>query len=602
MNRICQGWGGLFGLLLAFRLAAVDAPGPKPAPQPVTNAVSVSVEWWIPRPFPDVILERPNLGACVLAAPAWVSSSGQTTEPADPQLVATAVTAHLRGVLDGGQMPALTVVLVHGEEGTVAVVARQDTALALVPGDRIVSAEEIARAVAPVVVQSTMRPAPRDPRCSELLLSVGEALANAGSLALAALPAELRPVGDWLDVRDAAAPLDAFASAVFDTDTTWKSRKALLASLTQTSVASPQLAHSAALLVEALGDAGKVRSRPYDLLLAWRENTGKKLPAMPRDLKHAMAKPLEAGMPRPKHEEDAASAAAAVLQRRLASEAVLPATLGREVPLADRLTAAAATRARGDGNVCDGLVDAAVRPGCRGDNEEPGMVFTRAVLGGGFEVIWRSLRGAEGPILRWPSWVLFPAIDQASGELLFIDPQGVWRLPLDGRAAPQILLAGSYRYLSLEPGGHALATVRWPAGDVEVVRGGKPTVLPVKGRGGVAWLDAELLAASDSEKLSLVTIQGQLRPNIMPLPCSRGIAALRGALVAAMSPPCEAGITRLQLADRKSEVLLKLSAGALGVVALADGSVAGGGAGGVVRWRADLEPERPGAGFTPGPG
>jgi hypothetical protein len=230
------------------------------------------------------------------------------------------------------------------------------------------------------------------------------------------------------------------------------------------------------------------------------------------------------------------------------------------------------------------------------------MVFTRAVPGGGFEVIWRSLRGAEGPILRWPFWVLFPVIDQVGGELLFIDPRGVWHLPLDGRAAPQILLAGSYRYLSLEPGSHALATVRWPAGDVEVVRGGKPTVLAANGRGGVTWLDAELLAASDSENLSLVTIQGQSRPNIMPLACSRGIAALRGAVLAATSPPCEAGINRLQLADRKSELLLRLPAGALGVAALADGSVAGGGAGGVIRWRADLEPERPGAGFTPGPG
>ncbi len=76
----------------------------------------------------------------------------------------------------------------------------------------------------------------------------------------------------------------------------------------------------------------------------------------------------------------------------------------------------------------------------------------------------------------------------------------------------------------------------------------------------------------------------------------------RGALVGAVSPPCDPGLVKVGLADRSVKITLKLSEGPVGLVQLSGGAFAFGGPEGVSRWDGEGQPERVADGLTPGPG
>ncbi len=566
------------------------------------TGISVHVAAWAPRPFADVALADPELAACFLLSPGWWSTATPPVGAPDDAALSRAITAQLQGILDlGGQ--SLAVVVAGTEGANPAAVVHGDTALVLQPKATAVDPVELARTLAPTLLLARSRPAPPDPRCDEPLLLIGEAVATAGSLSLAALPPQLRPVSDWLEVKQAAPPLEALAEQVLDPDTHWQTRRAMLLRMGQVGGPNPPLAAAAALVVEAFGDAAAARRRPFDLLVAWKKGSGKKYPSMPRALRVALEKPLEAGMPGAKEPDDRVEVAWDALLRRVQAGDVPLSEIPPAAPPPLRLRAAAGLRERGGPGLCQWLASSPlpkVRTGC-GEGESGGIVFSRP-REGGFGVVWRSFTGDEELLVTWPRWVLFPQVVASSGELYFIDSQGVWHLPLDAHAAPQLAASGSFRHLAVAPDGSAVATVRWPSGRIVVLRAAGPQELALDGRGGLAFVDTDVLVASDGEKLSLASLEGQLRPDVGALRCCRCLVFARGAVVAGVSAPCEPGLARAVLNEGSAAPLLRLAEGPLGLVALPGAGFLLGTAEGLWSWPGQGTPERIGAGLTPGPG
>ena len=566
--------------------------------------IPIHLAAWAPRPFADVALTTPELAACFLLSPGWWSTAGEPASLPDATALSKALGAQIHGLMDSGALPPLEVVIAATEGSNAVALVHGDTVLVLVPKAVKPDPPEIARTVAPVLLVAAAKPAPPDPRCSEPLLMIGQAIATAGSLTLAALPPELRPVRDWLEIKDAAPALERLASEALDPDTRWQSRRARLLRTDQVGGPSPPLAAAAALVVEAFGDAALARRKPFDLLLAWQKGSGDGFPPMPRALRNALAKPLEAGMPKESERADRDEVTWGAFARRLSAEVVPLADVPSAAPLDLKLLAAAQLRARGGPGLCEWLAASALprlRTGCRSEGEEGGLVFARPTTGG-FEVVWRSL-GAEGaPLVTWPRWVLFPQVIPSSGELWFIDGNGVWRLPLDGHAAPQLAAAGSFRHLAISPDGKSVATARWPSGQVLLLRSSGTRELPVTGSGGLAFLEPDVLLASDGTQLSLAAVDGGVRPGVSPSPCCRSLAVTRAGIAAGVSAPCEPGVARIVIAERTMSPLLRLPEGPLGLVAFPAGGLVLGIADGLWSWRGEGAPERIGAGLTPGPG
>ncbi len=582
--------------------------GDQPAADTAPTSVSLHLVPWVPRPFADVALADPDLAACFLSSPGlWPTAQPLPTQ-FDQTAVAAALAAQLRGLVSPGTLPALAVTIAGGEGAATEAVVHGGAAIVMVPKKDIPGPAEVARTLAPVALAAALvRPAV-DPRCSEPLLAVAAALADAGSLALAALPPAMRPVREWLEPKDAEAALNAFASEALDTQAHWPNRRAAINRMSQVGGASPQLGAATALVVEAFGDPPLARAKPYDFLLAWQKG-GKAYPTMPRALRSALAKPSEAGVPKEKEKdpttrEDREEVARDVRARLVATGAATVADIAPTASLQSRLELASRLRARGEARLCEWLTAGQlprVRTGCRSEGEEGGVVFARP-RADGFEVVWMVPGGAEGVLLAWPRWVIFPAVAPASGDLWFIDPQGVWRVPLDAKSPPRLAAPGAFRHLALAPEGGAAACARWPDGRVVAIQDTGVRELGVNGRGGVAWLSPDTLAASDGDALSLASLQGESRVGVFPLPCSRALAATPTGLVAGISAPCDTGLVNVALSQRTTTPLLKLSGGPLGIAPLAGGGLAVGVAEGLLVWRGAGATERLGSGLTPGPG
>ncbi|HVN76433.1 MAG TPA: hypothetical protein VMT19_08960 [Thermoanaerobaculaceae bacterium] len=583
--------------------------GNEPSGEPAPKGVFAHLTPWKARPFAEVALGDPDLAACYLLSPGLWSTAKPPSKPFDEAGIVSALGAQLQGLVAADAVPPLSITIAETEGAAIDAVVHGGSAVVLVPRSETPGAEEIARTLAPVILAASIGPAPPDQRCGEPLLAVAEALADSGSLALAALPPTLRPVRDWLEPRDAAAALDTCLSEALDNERHWQNRRAAIARLRQVGGASPQLGAATALLVETFGDAPRARRSPFDFLLAWQKASGKAYPALPRALKNALAAPLEAGLPKEKQKdqtsrEDRDEARRDARARLVATGA---ATIADVAPTANtqiRLEVAARLRAKGEPDLCKWLAAGSlppVRTGCRVDGEESGFVFSRP-KGPGFEVVWKPAVGEEAVLLVWPRWVLFPAVVPANGDLWFVDPGGVWRVALDGRTPPRLASAGSFRYLTVAPDGAAVACARWPEGGVVVIQGAATHELAVNGRGGIAWLGADTLVASDGERLSLASLQGETRPDVFALPCCRALASTPAGILAGLSPPCDAGLVRVALTERSTAPLLKLPEAPLGVTSLPAGGLVLGLAEGLLIWRGEGAAERVGSGLTPGPG
>jgi hypothetical protein len=604
MIRVCQERNVLFALSVAILLGTNVIADPKPLTQPAPTGILIHLSAWKPSPFPEVALATPELAACFLLSPRWWSTAHAPAALPDQATLSRALGVQLQGVMEPTALPPLAVVVATAEQTSLAAVAHGDTALILQPAAETPAAVEIARTLAPVLVVAYTRPALPDPRCGEPLLMIGQAIADAGSLTLASLPPQLRPVRDWLQPKDALFALGSMVNEALDPVTHWQNRRARLRRMGQVGGPSPPLAAAAALVVEAFGDPPRARQRPLDLLLAWQKGSGKGFPPMPRMLRKALEKPLEAGMPKKKETAERDEVAHGVLARRLAAGPVPLAEVPTIVPLHLRLLAAAQLRAHGGAGLCEWLAPSplpGLRTGCGSGPEARGIVFSRPAAGD-FQVVWQAATGDQALLLTWPRWVLFPHIIPSTGELWFIDSQGVWHLPLDAHTAPQLAAGGSFRHLAAAPDGGAVVAARWPSGQVVVMQPDGTRELGVDGRGGLAFLDSDVLLASDGNTLSLASLEGQVRPDVLALPCCHSLAAARGTITAGVSAPCEPGLLRVGLTERTATPLLKLTDGPLGIVALPSQGYDFGGPEGLWSWSGQGAPQRISAGLTPGPG
>ncbi|MEW6338350.1 MAG: hypothetical protein ACOY3Y_01250 [Acidobacteriota bacterium] len=487
-----------------------------------------------------------------------------------------------------------------------AAIAYERTVLVLTP-----KTPGFVNAVAPVVTQALMaaaaRPAPPDARASELLLALGEALARAGSYSLATLPPTLRPVHDWLDRKDAGATLAALTGTVLDADAPLQGRYARLVRIAQPEGASPDLAHAAAFLLEAFGDPARARRGPVELLLAWRNAKTDEFPPLPPALRRALGEPLKAGLSDEPTRAETDLLAAAVLRRLLAGETLPPPpAAGADVPADLRYAAAATLRGKGAAGACSWLpqtLPRGVRTNCRAEGEEGGFLFARPLPTGGSEIVARAVTGEEATFLRWPRPVLYPLALPARSEVLFLDPEGIWSVALGSEGPPRLSAAGSFRHLVASRDGSHVAAARWPDGQVVLlgVRGGTREIA-INGRGGVTWADEEVVLASDGNRMSMASTDGEVAPWPASQPCTRSLATLSGTILAAVGPPCEPALLRLSQADGTATRLFKLGRELIGLALLPDGSLVFGDAEGLWRWSGGETADRLGSGLTPGPG
>lgn len=551
-------------------------------------------------------MDDPDLAACFLLSPRlWADATAPPGQPDLPGLD-TALAAQLRGLVDPGSLPPLAVTVGLGEGKEVETGTHGAAAVVLVPKVEAPTPAEIARVLAPAILVARLTPAAPDLRCSEPLLALAEALADSGSLALAGLPPTLRPVREWVEPRDAEAALTAFVTDALDSEMHWQRRRASMAEIRQVGGASPQLGAATALLVEAFGDAEAARRRPFDFLLAWQRGFAKGVPTIPRALRRALAGPLTAGVPKEKERsarEDVDELRRDVLERLVSSGAVRPADVTASAGPEVRLAVAARLRARGEAGLCAWLTAGplpSARTGCRGENEDGGFVFSRP-RSDGFEIVWARASGGEVPLLIWPRWVLSPAVAPSGGDLWFVDPLGIWRLALDARTAPRLAASGAFRHLTFAPDG-GVACARWPDGHVVVLSDTTVREVAVDGRAGVAWLGQGLVVASDGAKLSVASVQGEVKPGIFALPCGRDLATAPGTIYASVGPPCTIGLVRVALPEHTATQLLTLPDAPLGIVPLPAGGIAFAMGGGLFSWRGEGSPARIGTGLTPGPG
>jgi hypothetical protein len=604
VRRVCQGSYGLFTLLAVAWLAATGVSGERLPEEPVGEGIPVHLLAWRPTPFAQVTLASPDLAACFLLSPGWWATAAAGQVSADPAELGRALAAQLHGVGGPETFSPLTVYLASSERNSTVAVVHGDTALVLAPGGERVATPELARALAAARLLAAMRPAATDPRCNEVLLAFGEAIANAGSLELAELPPSLRPVKAWLEMDDVDAALDALADQSLDATAPWQERQARLATLSQLGGAGQRLATAAALVVEAFGDAARARRTPFDLLLAWRHRARKEFPAIPLALRRAVNDPLEAGMPRKKGAEERAAIAASALARRVAAGGASLSDVPSDAPAALRLQVAGGVRRKGVSGLCAWLTAGplpAVRTGCQGPGEGEGIVLARPHAGAGFDIVWHGSAGEEAVLLVWPRWLLFPAVIASTGDLVFIDAEGVWNLPLDGHAAPRLIATGSFRHLAVSPDGATLALARWPDGNVVMLHGESSLHPAVDGRAGLAWIEPDLLLTADGKELSLASLSGDVR-TIMTFPCCTSLVWAKDRVVAGTGDPCGSSLTGVALAERRATPLVKLAEPPLGLVFNPPADVVFGAAEGVWRWRGQGAPERIGAGVTPGPG
>lgn len=607
MRSVCQGITRLSRFVLATLVAAsavfAGQTAEKPVPQQLPHLETVP---WPDAPFPELVLHSPPLASALLATPGWRGLAEPPWPVPAPHELATQLGALFAGVSPLSTSP-LAVVVGAGEGVTPAATVVGGVAVVRWPLTPAPSATDLARLLTPPLLSAGRAPAAPDPGCSEPLLGLAEALLAAGHLALVSLPPALRPVREWLEPRDATAALGAFSSQVLDVKVPWRVREAHLARAAR-GAASPEVGNAAAVLVEAFGDAEKARRQPCEVLRAWRAARGEPYPPLPGVLRRALDEGPRAGIPATGRGEldpqrEAKEVARAALQRLLERGELPASPLSADTPFRQRALAAANARARGAAVVCALLgesLPAGLRTGCREEGETGGWVYVRP--GEQFEIVARAPGGEEAVLLRWPRWALFPVVGGVGRDLYFVDQEGIQLVDLSGAAPPALHWGGNFRALVRRPGADGLAVVVWPSGEVMVEIDGQRRALGVKGRGGVAWVDRDLLVAADEDVLQLVSLTGQARRLPAPAACLRSLAVTSGTLLAAQSSPCEPALVRIDLLEASSETVLRLAFAPFGLLPLPDGSIVLGGAEGLYRWGGAGNAERIGVGLTPGPG
>ncbi len=598
MILVCQALRVLFTVSAAI---AAPPPAPTAAPEATTPQAVDGVAT-----FADVVLDDPRLAAVLLLNPGWQGVTELPERAVSEDEVRAALARQLDGLAPPVPPQEVRVFVARGENVNPSATAWGNTVLVLLREPPPVAAEEIARMAAPALLAANAGPAAPDDRAGEPLLAFAEAVVRAGELSLMALPPALRPVHDWLEPREAGPALATLAETVFDRDIPWPSRQVRLARIMRPGGAGPELANAAAMVLEAFGDIGAARRRPLDVLLAWRDAHDEPYPPVPPRLKRALDHPLEAGVPDDEDDAEARTSRAAIARAalsRLLAQGDVPEALPENADRGLRVLAAANARAHG-GDPCRWLgspLPAGVRTGCRDQDEDGGWLYARPrTAGGGFEVLARSAAGEEMLLLRWPSWVLFPRFDASSGDLVFADPDAIWRVRLRGGESPRRALEGAFRHLDILDG--VLAAVDWPGGDVTVVDDDGPRRLPVDGRGGVAWLERGILVASSGDGLRIVSSGGEATEWPGPYHCSRFLARGRSVLVGGVTPPCTPGLVRLSLVQGSVEPFLALPSAPAGMTVLPGGAVVFGTADGLFQWDGGETANRVGAGLTPGPG
>jgi len=606
MSAACQGFYGVFGTLSLSCAAAIGILATSLASTTAPSALSVDVARWRARPFSEVVLDHPELAACHLLAPGSWAAAREPASLAEPARLAGALTMQLEGALTSRDALHLDVIVADNQADTFSASAAGTTVLLLVPATVPWKDDDAARVVVTALARGRSSLVPPDPRCSEPLLALAEAIAMAGSFTLATLPPELRPVADWLEADDAEAPLAELVAAALDRDEPWSTRRVRLQQTALTSGANARLLNAAALLVEAYGDAAAARREPYDLLLAWRSNRGKKFPSAPGALRRALAAPLTAGMPAKSSADDAAAIIRDALERVVESGRLeaIPSLQG--APLRLRALAAARARAAGADQACRwllaGPVPEGIRSGCRPEETVTGYVASRPRPQGGFEVF--ATAGAEEIVLlHWPRWLLHPLVDGRRMQLVFADREGIWGVALDGSTPPRLLASGAFRHLALSPDGAHLAAARWPEGTLALLT--LPTgvkSIQADAYGGVAWLDAEVMVAAGRTDAVVASVGGDVRPFPLDTSCACSLTRSGAALLLATRAPCEPGLAWVPLGEGERRQVVTRTDGPLGVLPLPGGGVAFGDLDGVFRWSGGDAVPRIGGGLTPGPG
>jgi len=603
MTHSCQGLAALLSLVASLSVTTATARAQAPTAVPAAPAPAIELNAWRPRPFAEVLLDDPDLASCFVRAPGWWAQSSEPTELPPASEVAQHLAADLADILAGDAPRTITITVANAPNVQPAAVVHGSAVLALLPGTPRTTATRLSQIIAAAVLASQLRPAIPQEDVSEALFLFAESLANAGSLSLASLPAELRPVRDWLEPKDASAVIGTIARESFNTESSWEMRRARIVRFGQEGGANPPLAHAAAYLVEAFGDAAVARRRPLELLRAWQNDKAKRFPPLPPPLRHALTEPSTIGLPKKPTTAEIDNRSLRAFQRHLANGSVPAEAPAVPLPLADRLLAAALERAQGVGGACRWIneqVPAELRTGCRAEGEQPGVLYARP-LAVGSDIVARTPAGVEGTMLRWPRWVLFPQLVPATGELLFVDELGIWSLQLEAAVAPRLVAPGGFRHLIVSPDGERSAAARWPSGEVVLLESGGVRAVNANGRGGITWVENDVVLASDGEKLVLVAAEGEVAPWPVTLPCTRALFSA-GGIFATVTPPCEASIVRLSPADGSVTKLVSVSEGPFGLVVVPDGSIVFGGPDGLWRFSGAERPERIGAGVTPGRG
>lgn len=541
----------------------------------------------------------------LLAMPGGLGERLPLPSGIDSSALALRVAARLQGLLPEPFEERLAVVLAAVERRGVQAVSHGGVALLLVPVDGSAEHEEIASAAAEALVASALSPAAPAEPIGEPLLALGEALSHGGALALASLPASLRPVSGWQEVATARSALESFAAMALAEQTPWANRRAALASAGRPGGATPAVAQAAAGLLECLGTPAALAARPQTLLDAWSRYEGKDCPKMPRVLRRALADPARAGFPPADARSEADAVRASARERLVAAGGVDPLPGGDFSPN-QALVLAARARGVGGAGLCPWLGARTVAPqaltGCRDEEPRDGFLLARPLPGHGFEVAWVAHDGSQHPVVIWPRWVLAPTLCRQGSSVCFVDPRGVWSVSLDGRTPPALLTAGSYRLLAASPDLRRVAAARWPEAEVWVGdERGAGVRIPTSGHSGLAWVDREVLAVADGTHIGLFSPSGEGRAEALTSPGTTAISARAGKVYVAESGSSGAALVRVELGTGQRERLTAAPAAVASLHAGPDGSLVMATSLGLWRWRPGEAAQRFSDGLSVGP-
>lgn len=550
MKGLCQASACLVSLL-TFAVPLVCEQNPQSSLRNIEkNSQLIQVHPFPKEPFPRLRFVQPELTAALLLLGGEKPAPQGAVPPPPEAVLAAAVAQQLSAV--HRQVPSLSVFFGFRPQPSPTAAAFGQTVLLVLPASEAVGAGEAARVVASAWLASTYRPAEPLPGISEPLLLLAESLAWLGNLALANTPVELLPLKQWRDPKTVAPILANLVEQALDSREPYHLRRARLRELLSPGRASPETAQAAAYLVEVFGEPEKARQEPFQLLQAWAAGKDPLYPRPPRALKRALAEPHQAGLPtKLESQEEASLASDQALRKAWASPTQAGPAEGAPQEALDIWYA----RRRALG-----------LPTPPPRKLQPGQGYCLArPMNGHFAIYWR--RGEEETLLLlWPTWVFSPQLVGEGEEVAFVDPQGVWRVSLEGGGAQRVV-SGSFRQALIS--GEVVAALTWPGQQLMLFPSGKVVGLASC---GFTWLSQDLLLLCHEEQLLLTNLQAEGEA-LMPFPCGTGVAGRGGQAWGLLGPPCEAALVLLDLGQRRLQPALKLSELPAELVPLPNGSL-----------------------------